>query len=453
MINIGAILAWIAYFFIGIRLIRFLFPDTRNKKKMFIRAYLIASAFVIIYHLLGIYLEVSSWSERGYTPLPGIFTIDGLSYHNNGKYLASNIFSITKVPDFSGWTVAWDFIIGINYAIFGVNTLVPKIFSVFVFSLAAIGFSELGYTISSNPKVAKKSYYLFIFFLPLLYYCATLLREPLLNFLIVMIIYSYLMFDRHENRKWFVLTISFSIILFFTRLEYFLILISAIGLVFIINRKISQTKKIIYAFMGVLIIISVIFSPLSRQLGLISSISGAGGETTRTRAIAISQDEKITTSGGYGDIPIIILDHPLSFAKLFIYSSIEYFLSPLPNKWMEPECYRRLGQTFFFSLFNVYFYLLLPATYFGIYYKIKKRKLIKLDTAILFVIISNIISLALILRSGRYSIPIFPFILLYSVYGLSISKIWKKHIPFIALLALGGIVFFTLIFDVSKIIQ
>jgi len=80
-------------------------------------------------------------------------------------------------------------------------------------------------------------------------------------------------------------------------------------------------------------------------------------------------------------------------------------------------------------MFNMVFYILLPATFFGIYYKIKQRDFRSIESTMFLVILGNMLSVSLVLRSCRYTIPIFPLLLLFFCYGLMIKKLWKKYIP------------------------
>lgn len=446
-----AAIAWFVYFYLGIYILKYLFPLVKNKKRLFIKSFIIGTVFVISYHFIGIEFNFSSWYERGHIPPPGIFTIDGLQYYENGISLSQNYFNINKLPHSIGWTILWQFIIGFQFLVFGVNILIPKLFNVLLFSLASVAFSQLGFFISNNKKVSRYSYNLFLIFFPLLYYCSTLMREMFLAFQIIFSIYSYIMFIKLDKKKWFIFFLSFLMMLFFTRIEYFLFLLISILYVFILNKKMSLIRKIFILSIAFIIMILIIYSPIAQRTSLTDSITGEGGRSSRS--VAVSSGNYVKLQGGYFSVIGLVLSNPVNYLKNFIFSVIQYFLDPLPTKWIISINDTRPSLRFFFSLFNMIHYFFLPALFFGVYYKLKYKLIYDEEKIIVLVILFNMFALSLLLRvTLRYSVPIFPLVFLFTAYGISIRRYWEKYVPYIMIIALIGVFFFTRVFDVKNLI-
>ena len=440
------IVAWFIFLSLGLVCGKYFYPHIKQRSRLFLITYLIASVFMFLFHWYAVYnLKISYSLEK-----LGAFSPDGAFYHEAGAIRSTRLTNPMIIKQGS-WTIAWQYVIAVLYRIFGVNTIYPKIFNVFCFSIAAIAFMNLSFLVSNSLRTARRSYWMFTFFIPLLYYNGTMLRETFMAFLVIMIVYFFAMLWKNRHLKWIILFIVASLSLFLTRAELMLIIGVLILITFVLGLRISISRKIAYGLICVLVF--GFFSSLSfvKETEIIDTITGEGG---RNRYVKASTTEKKVVTGGYLDYAIVVASSPLLYTKAIISGTLGFFLNPLPNKFLQKRNYMKFNNYFFCSLYNVYFYLLLPAIFFGVYFKLKLKVFNHLDFIIVLTVLLMMTAISLNMRDPlRYRTPVFGFLLLYASHGISLFKYWEKYIGLIIVIMCAGALFFTLFFDVKSLVS
>ncbi len=440
------VIAWHTYLVIGLIAVRYLFPCTIPRRSLFVKSYLIASAFMFLLHYISVYELNLSYSPNAL----GTFSPDGAFYHAAGIVRSQNLEN-PSIITYGSWTISWQYIVAINYRIFGIDPLFPKIFNLFCFSVSAIAFACISFLVSNDERVAKRSYWMFNFFLPLLYFNGRLLRETFMTFLIIMIFYFFALIKERIEAKWILLIICFSLILFFTRAEYLIIIGSVITLAYIFGHKIDVSRKIVYGIVCVTIMGILSNMPFIKSSQIADTVTGEGG---RQRYVKSSTDEATVVTGGYLGYVKTVASNPLRYAKAVLRGTIGFFLSPLPNKFLQKQNYTTLGYYFFGSVYNVYFYFLLPAITFGFYFKCKLKSFDSLDFVISATILLTLTAISLSMRDPlRYRLPVYPLLLIYASHGISLYRHWQKYVGFVIVIMVAGVLFFTIFFDVKTLVS
>lgn len=438
-----ALLVWILYLFIGLGLIEHFFPQVANRSSLYLRAYFVASLFMIFYHYFAIYELDKSMGQN----FIGIFSKDGIFYHTVGEILSQEGFNFVKVAS-GGWTIAWQYIVAIHYYIFGVNVLLPKIFSVFTLSIASIGFYCLSQNISNSVSAARRSYYLIITCLPLLYGTVDLLRDVFIWFLIIMSLYSFKMLEDKKSAKWLVWLVIFGFLMGMTRIEYVLLLFALFFLNLILSTKLKLFNKIIIIIITTIFFYALFSLPIIQQANLLDTIRGQ--DSGRARRIGLNLSEFIYVKGYINYIKAVI-ENLAGLLKVIIYGIFIFIFYPAPTKAF--SAYQDFGRFFFEGLYNMFFYFLVPAIYYGIKYKFKRKLFTRFDFIILTYIFIVLIGVTLNWRDvGRYRLPVRPLLLLYASHGLEYLKHWKTKMPIIIVVLLIAYYLFASVLKIDQIL-
>jgi hypothetical protein len=424
-------LALIMYYYIGLGLVKFIFPDIVKSTNLYTRAYLFSALFMLSYHYLAIYyFYIPSWVHDQ----EGIFRQDGGGYHEIGQMISTNLSDVSPITNSRGkWNFSWYYLIGINYALFGVNPLVIKILNSCLFSVGTLAIYQLSYFYEKDHKISKRVYYSYLFFLPLLYLNATLMRETFMTTMILLALYNYFKYRETNELKWIILFIVFSLLLLFTRTEYAIMLVGTAILSYIFSTKINFVKKVFFMLLIGFTVFLITLSPLAHKVGIAQSILGQEG--SRIRNLNVSKTEKIVADN-YGEIVSLLINSPTTFLKPITYSMVHFFSAPPPYRLFRSSTYILIEEAALFTFYNIYFYLLIPGIFFGLYYRRKDLGVTPYDFMLIvligLVIIGNGIDLRLY---GRYKIPFFPILMLLGVHGTYHYKRWKKHTLLIIILS------------------
>lgn len=411
----------------GIGLGYVIFPRGQFIKSLYQRSFLVSILFIALYHLVVYHLAGINLQD-----IYGIRSTDEISYHEAGIIRKDHLLNPGIYTEI-GWTFAWQYVIAINYFLFGINTFLPKIFNSMVFAISSVAFFQLTHYLTNNVKISKRAYSLFIFFLPLLYCNATILRETFLSFLTIMILYTVTISSQElKSVKWYVLLMLYGFLLALTRLEYGIIIFGLVLIYYITHGNFKVWHKILFISATGAIVLLLNTSSFVQQSQVLDTFSGEG----RTRVIRSSGTEGQKVQGSYIEYLKVFAKNPLQYSKVILYGFISFFLLPLPHSWLtNPEF---LNRQYVASIYNMFFYLLLPCIYFGIRIKIIAKDMKLFDKIIISLVVAVIIAIALNLRDPlRYSIPVAFFSLIYASYGLHYFKNWKKYIvPYTAIFAI-----------------
>lgn len=414
----------IIYYFFGRLLTKVLFTkELKEKYVLYNKAFLISLFFVLVYHYMSIFF---GWTHSSY---PGLYWEDDVIYHKQAILLAKN--SLIWDYSFHGdQAFSWQYIIGINYFVFGVDTIIPKIFNVTAFSLGLVTLYLIVFNHTSNKKVSKKAFNISLMFLPLLFYSATVTKETFLFFITFYCLYRFqfiLQKGKTYNYTAFLISV---LIMFLTRNQYALSLFSLALFILILSYNISVIKRLL----GVVLVIGLFLFfyniPFIQQLKVINKIENSR-EGTKTLIVSRSNQDYIYVEGGYLDYISTFFSDPLPFSKRLFFGFASFAFSPPPTSIPSSiGKIKEIPQHFFASLYSLIFYFLLPSIYFGIKYRYKLKLINKFDIILISYFI--VISLGIILNKGdfyRYRLSFIPILFVYSSIGFEYYPRWKKRLP------------------------
>lgn len=440
------LIAFLFYYTLGFFLTNSLFKKLPSRLTFYTLAFVISGLFLIIYDYISI--NILNLSTR--YSIPSLFYKDEDEYHFAGVQLANNLFiSIKHLA--TGYTFLWQYIIGANYTIFGINPVFPKIFNIFIFSISSIAIYDLAYKLSISNSIAKRCYFLFVFYIPLLYMNATLLRDSFISSLVILIFYFFTKYTESKRKSAFLWLILCLIFLLFTRFEYAIILTVIIIFTIILSKEKSLIKRLLPAIVIILLGIFLLSTNLVQNTGIYEDIFGGG----KARTMWVSSQTGIRVEEGIFAMFYNFISNPFDFSKMLMFGTIQFILTPLPYLWLTSEVYNNKEQyDFFVSFYNMAWYTLLPAIYFGIKLKFKFKAFKIEDFVILLAFIIIIIAVSVTNTSiTRYRLPFLPPLLFYASYGIEYFSCWKNRIGYIFIIYIALFIVFRFAIRTADIIQ
>ena len=388
-----------------------------NATYLFNFAFIISVSTVVAYHLIGTHILELYWAGD----IPGVLSLDGSCYHEHASIIAKNNF-IKHNYSYGDKAVVWQYIIAIPYYVFGNYPIFAKLINAALFASSSIFVYAIALHQSRSPILAKKSYYLFLFFLPLLiHYNGSLLKESLLASITIVNIYLYQLINDNPKIKHFIFFFIGFAFMFLTRYQYSVILIfSMCSGIILGNSNLSNRTKI----SCVVILCStflIIFQLISQtQLTFIENF-GVTSKTLRTSA-----NVRMVVEGTYLDYILEFFKNPILFGRQIVYGIIMIIFHPFPWQIINPT------RTVYaiWAAYNFFFYICIPFIGFGLIYKNKMIKFNHIDYTILLYWISCLMAITLNGRDPfRYRVSFFPLLLLYVPYGSYYYSKWKAKIP------------------------
>lgn len=441
MILIIFLVSYLIHFFLSTIIVEYLFKEVKNAQKLFTQA-LVPTTLIILFFYFA---NTQIFSFEYLRSQRGVFNDDEYEFLVSAISLSENNF--VWIPTLKAdWAIGWLYILAINIYLFGSSYILLIIPNIFLYSIGSVAFYSISLKSVEKEKVAVLSYWLFTFFVPLLYYSATILKELFLAFITLMVIYSYfnILVDR-VRYQWLLLLFIFLFLMFLTRHQYTIVISILILITYLFVSEKALVKKAMMLLAFGLLVFIIYDSDFVRKLTIIDKIQNAN-----QRALFYSSTEFVTTSGSYLDLAFLFLNNPSLFLKQIIFGSISYFLDPLPYRFLQSED----PSHFWGSLYSIFFYLFLPSIFFGLYYKIRDRQINKYDFLLLAYFIAQMFILILTTRAVlRYRVSYWPILLIYGAHGWSLLPRWKKYIPRIILLYFFLFIFFTMFFNINKLIR
>ena len=441
------LVAVLAYFFIGLSIVLFIEANTNIKKKQTVKlysfAFAVGCAFLFLYDFVLIDLISNFYHIIEY----GVYSPDEFNFHLSGIERMNDL-SLSS-SEYAGWTILWQYIIAINYILFDVNTIYPKLFNVMCYSITAVSFFYLSMNIFGDYKLAQYSIRFYFLFFPLMYSISTIMREVFMTTLIILILLYVSEYFKNNSFSKFLFILFLISLLVLTRIEYGIIMMFSFVITFIIISKISIFKKVFYAFVLTVSLIFVSQLSIFQDTEIVDTITGEGG---RSRYVHTKKGEA-EKADGYASFVKIVFSNPISFIPIITYGSLNFFLDPLPFKFLNENLISNLNRQFFFSLFNSFFVFYLPIMFIGLYYLFKFKDFKPIDYVYLVFFILVYLGILLNMRDPtRYKMPIFPLIFFLTTYGLKYKLLWKKYYPYILLLMGVFALYFILFFDVKSLV-
>jgi hypothetical protein len=435
------IIAFIVNYYLSKLLITKIFEEKKNNLALFKKALFVSFLIITIIYLTNHFLFDFQYTNRG----DNVLYDDELQYLTTAKSLISNHF--IWAPHFHvDWALAWVYLLALNSWIFGIHYYTGVIINIFLFSLSALLFYNIVLKVHSEKKIAEKSFYLFIFFIPLLFISSTILKEMLITFLTLFVIYSFMELKENKRPLFFsILLLTSYILMFLTRHQYAIVLGSLIILFYLFTSHKNIFIKSIYLFIFIIGVYFFYNSPFVKGLYLTELI-----EYSNIRAITYSSTEVVQVKGGYFQYFLEFISDPWLFRKQIIFGSISYLLDPLPYRFLQSED----PFHFWSSIYNIFFYLFLPSIFFGLFFKIKEKKINSYDLFLLAYFVIMFFILILNARAViRYRVSYFPLLLVWGSFGLHHFSKWKRFVPIITILYIFLFLFFTVFYNINKIFQ
>ncbi len=410
-------------------------------------AFLFSFFIIMFFHYGGLWL----FDFFRFGGVPGVLHADEHWYHTQAvsQAEAKDLFT----PSFYGdWAYFWQVIIALFYSIFGYDAVYPKVANIMFFSISATLIYSIVLKESGSKKITRQSYILFLTYLPLLYYSSTILKEGVLSYLIVSFLFIFYKISNHEikrKKRWYILLVVFSILLLLTRHQFFLILAALSFFTYVIKSNINLTKKLTMTTLLVLFMGVLISSPLFQAFTFMDRIAG----DDQRKSINIGGDQRIFVEGGYGAYALAVITNPTAISRQLIHGSFVYNLHPLPISAFNLSFSQRPIYSIN-AIHNLLYYFLLPAIFFGIFYKVKMKKFTVFDWMV--VGFWSLTMLAIILNGRdpmRYRVSFYFFMMvIYAPVGLHYYPFWKKFIPIILLIYVFAIMTLTLLVDLNAMV-
>ncbi len=438
---VNILFATLIYFFIGIVIIQFTEP---NKSESNIIKY----CFTFAVALIACMLYYLTWILLGLEPhkgVEGLFSIDSSTYYLDSVRILNANFS-NEILDEVITDHYHEFFMAIQMYVFGEHVLIPKIYQVFLFSIGVILWISIARDILKNEKMVKYFTYLMVFCVPLLSYNAHALKEVSLFFSTTIAVYGFAKYHYKRGHQYKYLWIAlFGVILMFLfRREFALIMFISLLMGTFLGSGLSLKKKVGWGLVSAVGLILIVMLPVFQQIGATAVLTEGGtifvgrGDTGRISAGAAGAQTDPSFGGIIGSV-IILLSNPLLFMPMLVYGVIQMFFHP-PFLY-SPNAMLSRGDLSYLTMgyYNLFFSILLPAFYFGARQLYKKSKRNPVLIALLVYFIAA--SLGTILGSDsyrRFKVSYFwPIAYLYISYGIVTYSIWKKKLPFVAMLFIG----------------
>lgn len=275
------------------------------------------------------------------------------------------------------------------YVIILFNIVIKSLCAVYVYKITAFLFNQVD---------AKLSATIFVFLPVLNYFSSIVLKEILMIFMFLVMVYHLILFLENKKLKHFILLIIFSIGMLFIRPVNSIIILSIIPIHYLINLK-SLNVKTLFIFS---ILVGFIFTQ-SKQPFLQDSISIIERSSTQFES-SISYSESRKGGNKLASNASIPMLYGLSFFTPLATSTAiknqEHFWIHLSNNFL-------LGTL---SLFFIY----------ALYKLYRDKKYTSIISVILIYFL--VITIAGLSTSVRRYLPVVPFILILIPYGIRTIK-------------------------------
>jgi len=419
------IISALLHYYVGKVIIRVLFPNYVDRDNLFTKSYTLILLFVIAFHYFSIYIFPFHANEF----LSGIYWDDDRIYHTQAAELAAR--NLVWDLKFHGdWAFLWQYIIAINYFIFGVDSILPKITNALFFTIGTLSLVGVARILFGEKKISYVLFKLMLTFIPLIFYSATLAKEVSVFVILTYTVYVFVAQPfKSYSTNYLVLTLLF-IAFILSRHQFAILLLLLVVLYNISNIKMLTFKRGFGLIILLVLLVGFYNSPLMDMLSIKEKIE----YNTNNNALFLGREraDNITLGeSNYIDMLSTVISAPGMFSYRLMFGYMIFTFSPPPTSI--PKSMNSLvevPQHFFQSIYSPIWYILIVPTFFGIRFALRNKKTAGYNFLILsYTLISFTV---IILTKGdffRYRIAIFPFIFIYTALGIHTFRYWKKNIP------------------------
>ena len=292
------------------------------------------------------------------------------------------------------------------YFIVGHNLLVVSLINSFLGTMMIVLIFKIA-TISYPRRVGKIAAVMVGFNPTLIFWSVLNLKDILFAFLLLATLIYVLALSKRWDTKIFIKFGILGVVLFTIRDSYALVWI-LLSSVFMLRKSTFRFLSWGVLFVGFIFLVSLPlpFTPFSRILGVLR-----GGDSLNFWAQTQRDIQNFHGSGGTTSIFYnVLVGSPAEFLKLLPMTIIRFFLTPLPWK-----------ATGFFKFIipgTIMWYLLMPFTFYGIYYSIINK--VKGSFLSIGFILAVLLVLSTVFLGGspRHQVPIIPFYMMFAAVGL-----------------------------------
>lgn len=408
-----------------------------KKKKLlilFLFAFLLRVAYVLFYPQYPVLMDAKS-----YTTL-AINLSEGKGYTHDGTVI------YTRRPP------GYPFFLASIFSLFGKNLIIARLSQAFISSMIVV-FVYLIAKMVFNKKIAYMSALLYAGYFPSIFYSGLLLTETLYSFLLIITFYFLLL--KNQSKSFTIIIGIFFGVIALVRSTSILLPFFTLLLFFIFNRK----KKCIINFVLIIIFMFLVILPWSlinyglyNRFFLINTAFGLEIWTTThpadlhyngniTKEIAklapkmINMNPIEQSDFFFAEAKKNLLNYPLAYVKITL-KRITYRL------WLSSHTNNVIGLNSSFSetIRNKELFVFLSKAFFllvntiiillgflGILLFLKNNKFnlinkILLTSPVFYKILLHGFGYA----ASRYSVPIMPFMIIFSAYGIAYLYSLKK---------------------------
>lgn len=390
--------------------------------KVILIAFILRTAFAILYYFF--------YLNQGY---PDILGPDGGSYTQHSWYISrlllegnpftipnskEHIFSIyyrvvryynQQLPHMGDYQIgAFSYFVGILYAVFNYSPLMIRLIN----SVCSIFTGVIVYFIGKeifNSKIGKVSMASFVFFPSIFIYSITALRDTIVIFLLVAIVWLLMKFNKNNNLLWIILVLAAAVMAKFLRAHIIYPLLMLIGATSLLSLRVGILKKTLITILAVFMILSV------------PSVKGKVKHFLNPDILFSTHIGYVNTQGNnykifpercYYQSRLVGIGH-IEVAGAFIRGIFHLLCEPLPHRINNKALFLAYPQT-------LLLYLLMPFVIIGLImgFRYRARQMLPLAMYLMIFIPLMAIKEGNVGTAFRHRDMLMPFLIILGIAGL-----------------------------------